>query len=106
MLFLSPIFGFVFIIFITKRGILNLFVICKLALSRPAGTMYWANQQRFLSAEEVLALQGIFTKDFKAARGKFLTKHRRLCHDLTGNAFSMSVCSAVLSAVMLKIAEA
>ena len=57
---------------------------------RPPGTMYWANQQRFLSAEEVLALQGIFTKDFKAARGKFLTKHRRLCHDLTGNAFSMS----------------
>eukprot|EP00435_Cladocopium_sp_Y103_P031119 s631_g7.t2 len=67
--------------------------------------MYWENQQRFLSAEEVLALQGIFTKDFKAAKGKFLTKHRRLCHDLTGNAFSMSVCSAVLSAVMLKIAE-
>ena len=69
------------------------------------GTMYWANQKRFLSAEEVLALQGIFTKDFKAAKGKFLTKHRRLCHDLTGNAVSMSVCSAVLSAVMLKIAE-
>lgn len=69
-------------------------------------TMYWANQQRFLSAEEVLALQGIFTKDFKAVKGKFLTQHRRLCHDLTGNAFSMSVCSAVLSAVMLKIAEA
>ena len=75
-------------------------------VSRPPGTMYWANQQRFLSAEEVLALQGIFTKDFRAVKGKFLTQHRRRCHDLTGNAFSMSVCSAVLSAVMLKISEA
>eukprot|EP00438_Fugacium_kawagutii_P018067 Skav221812 [mRNA] locus=scaffold2435:173350:173865:- [translate_table: standard] len=68
--------------------------------------MFWNNQNRFLSAEEVLALQGIFTKDFRAAKTTFLTKHRRLCHDLTGNAFSMSVCSAVLTAVMLKIAEA
>ena len=71
-----------------------------------SGKMYWANQQRFLSAEEVLALQGIFTKDFKAVKGKFLTPHRRLCHDLSGNAFSMSVCSAVLIAVLVKCADA
>ena len=68
--------------------------------------MFWCNEDRFLSAEEVLALQGIFTKDFKAAKSTFLTKQRRLCHDLTGNAFSMSVCSAVLTAVLLKMAEA
>eukprot|EP00913_Durusdinium_trenchii_P023895 g22440.t1 len=52
--------------------------------------MFWHNEERFLSAEEVLALQGIFTKDFKAAKSTFLTQQRRLCHDLTGNAFSMS----------------
>mmetsp|Transcript_16519 Transcript_16519/g.19748 ORF Transcript_16519/g.19748 Transcript_16519/m.19748 type:complete len:85 (-) Transcript_16519:40-294(-) len=66
--------------------------------------MYWENQERFLSAEEALSLQGIFCQDFPAERS-FLAKHRRLCHDLTGNAFSMSVCSAVLTAVMLKLAE-
>eukprot|EP00438_Fugacium_kawagutii_P007863 Skav210128 [mRNA] locus=scaffold2194:384868:388083:+ [translate_table: standard] len=62
------------------------------------------DQERFLSAEEALSLQGIFCQDFPAERS-FLAKHRRLCHDLTGNAFSMSVCSAVLTAVMLKLAE-
>eukprot|EP00490_Sorites_sp_Unknown_P017646 CAMPEP_0114659822 /NCGR_PEP_ID=MMETSP0191-20121206/18606_1 /TAXON_ID=126664 /ORGANISM="Sorites sp." /LENGTH=382 /DNA_ID=CAMNT_0001886177 /DNA_START=47 /DNA_END=1195 /DNA_ORIENTATION=- len=66
--------------------------------------MYWENQERFLSAQEALALQGIFCQDFPAERS-FLGKHRRLCHDLTGNAFSMSVCSAVLTAVLLKLAE-
>eukprot|EP00435_Cladocopium_sp_Y103_P009086 s1569_g2.t1 len=67
--------------------------------------IYWKNKQRFLSAEEVLALQGIFKADFKAAETKFFTKHRRLCHDLSGNAFSMSVCSAVLIAVLMKLSE-
>ncbi|CAK8986137.1 unnamed protein product [Durusdinium trenchii] len=74
---------------------------CLVANSTP----FWHNQNRFLSAEEVLALQGIFAKDFKAAKKTFLTKHRRLCHDLTGNAFSMSVCSAVLSSVLLKLCD-
>ena len=100
--------------------------------------MYWQNEERFLSAEESMALQGIFAKDFKKSRGFFEKKRsapkglreasarppeaffevseglrglffacetRSLCNDMAGNAFSMSVCSAVLQAVLITLAS-
>lgn len=73
---------------------------CLVANSR----MWWDNQRRFLSAEEGMSLQGIFASDFPQLKS-FLRTQSALCRDMTGNAFSMSVCTAVLNAVMLKVAE-
>ena len=73
---------------------------CLVANSR----MWWDNQRRFLSAEEGMSLQGIFASDFPQLKS-FLRSQSSLCRDMTGNAFSMSVCTAVLNAVMLKVAE-
>ncbi len=75
---------------------------CLVANSR----MWWDNARRFLSAEEGMALQlqGIFASDFPQLKS-FLRTQSALCRDMTGNAFSMSVCTAVLNAVLLKVAD-
>ena len=70
--------------------------------------MWWDNARRFLSAEEGMALQlqGFFAtaSDFPQLKS-FLRTQSALCRDMTGNAFSMSVCTAVLNAVLLKVAD-
>ncbi len=73
---------------------------CLVANSR----MWWDQEERFLSAEEGMALQGIFPSDFPQLKS-FLRTQSALCRDMTGNAFSMSVCTAVLNAVLLKVAD-
>ena len=63
-----------------------------------ASLLYRVKEKRVLEPMEAMALQGIFPEDFPAMRPFSETKPKGLMRDLAGNAFSSTVCMAVLVA--------
>ena len=68
---------------------------CIVPNSRP----YRLLESRILQPEEVMALQGIWEEDFPAL-SSFAQKKMTLVRDLAGNAFTTTVCMAVLIAAL------
>jgi len=70
----------------------------------PNSRLYWRRQQRVLGAREMLALQGIWPRDFPALESWCQSDTRsRVLMDMAGNAFTSTVCSAVCLGIMVAI---
>eukprot|EP00403_Amphidinium_massartii_P023868 CAMPEP_0178398908 /NCGR_PEP_ID=MMETSP0689_2-20121128/15010_1 /TAXON_ID=160604 /ORGANISM="Amphidinium massartii, Strain CS-259" /LENGTH=451 /DNA_ID=CAMNT_0020019675 /DNA_START=63 /DNA_END=1418 /DNA_ORIENTATION=+ len=72
----------------------------------PNSKPYHVGLQRVLTPEEVLRMQGIYREDFPALIP--MLKERggpNLARDLAGNAFTSTVCMAVLIAVLAKVSK-
>ena len=66
----------------------------------PNSKLYHADRKQVLGVEQVLALQGIFRKDFPALPA-WAAARRTLARDMAGNAFSTTTCMAVVLAALI-----
>ena len=70
----------------------------------PKSRLHWRRQQRVLEACEMVAFQGIWTRDVVALESWCQSeKQSRVLMDLAGNAFTTTVCIAVCLGVMVAI---
>ena len=70
----------------------------------PGSRLYWRRKQWVLGAREMAALQGIWCRDFPALQSWCEDPHRsRILMDMAGNAFTSTICIAVVLAVMVAI---
>lgn len=65
----------------------------------PNGKPYRVNKGYVLSAEQVLCCQGVYREDFPALP-RWAKEERTVARDLAGNAFSTTVCMAVMIACL------
>jgi hypothetical protein len=61
----------------------------------PNSQMYRHQKKKMLTVEQILCAQGIFLCDFPAA-AKWAKEKKGLSRDLAGNAFSTTLCMAVI----------
>ena len=67
----------------------------------PNSRFYWAREGRFLIDREVLSLQGVWACDFPALDSWVQSSRKaNFLRDMTGNAFTSTVCMAVCWAVI------
>lgn len=66
----------------------------------PNSLPYRLQTQSILTAEQVHCVQGIYIEDFPALT-RYAREHKSLTRDLAGNAFSTTVCMAVVICCLL-----
>ena len=70
----------------------------------PNSRLHWRRQQRVLDAQEMAALQGIWTRNFPALESWCKSDKRSLAvRDMAGNALTSTICTAVCLGVMVAI---